>query len=219
MLHLLSPAFAALLQVILIDIVLAGDNAVVIGIAAARVPLAQRRRVIFWGLVVAVVLRIFLASTAALLLTTIGLMFAGGVLLLWVATRLYRDFSTEPEHAIGSHTFQTRGDDHPTAKPLSQRGMRHAIFQIVLADVSMSLDNVLAVAGAAMHHVWVLGIGLILSVALMGVAASMIARLLDRHPWISYAGLILVVYVALRMIYIGGMQIMQHAPIIIHSLT
>ena len=97
--------------------------------------------------------------------------------------------------------------------------MRHAIFQIVLADVSMSLDNVLAVAGAAMHHIWVLGIGLALSVALMGVAASVIAKLLDRHPWISYAGLILVVYVALRMIYIGGQQILLHAPLVIHSLT
>lgn len=219
MLHLFSPAIVAMFQVVLIDIVLAGDNAVVIGIAAARVPPIQRRRVIFWGLLIAVVLRVVLSSAAALLLTTIGLMFAGGVLLLWVASRLYRDFSSEPEHQIGSHAIQTGGGDHPEHKPLSSRGMRHAIFQIVLADVSMSLDNVLAVAGAAMHHIWVLGIGLALSVALMGVAASVIAKLLDRHPWISYAGLILVVYVALRMIYIGGRQILLHAPLVIHSLT
>ncbi len=219
MLHIFSPAIVAMFQVILIDIVLAGDNAVVIGIAAARVPSQQRPRVIFWGLLIAVVLRVLLSSAAALLLTTIGLMFAGGVLLLWVATRLYRDFSSQPDHEIGSHAIQTGGGDHPSHKPLSTRGMRHAIFQIVVADVSMSLDNVLAVAGAAMHHIWVLGIGLALSVALMGIAASLIARLLDRYAWVGYAGLILIVYVALRMIYIGGQQIIEHAPTVMSAIS
>jgi YjbE family integral membrane protein len=211
LLHLLSPAMVAMLQVVLIDVVLAGDNALVIGMAASRVPQEQRPRVIFWGLAAAVVLRIILAMATATILAVIGLMFAGGILLLWVSWRLYRDFHDAPDHTVGAHTMKTRGADHPLAKPLTERGMRKAIVSIILADLSMSLDNVLAVAGAAMNHIWVLGIGLVLSIALMGVAASMIAGLLQRHPWISYAGLIIVLYVALRMIYFGGAQILHYA--------
>ncbi|HEY5338844.1 MAG TPA: TerC family protein [Rhizomicrobium sp.] len=203
---------AALLQVILIDIVLAGDNAVVIGMAASRVPQQQRRKVIFWGLAAAVILRVILATGAAKLLSVIGLMFAGGILLLWVSWRLWREFHNSSDAEVGHHTLATRGaSDHPLAKPLSDAGVRRAIGRIILADLSMSLDNVLAVAGAAMNHVWVLAIGLVLSVALMGVAAAMIAKLLQRHPWISYAGLIIVVYVALRMIYFGGLDILAQA--------
>ena len=208
MLDILPAALVALLQVILIDIVLAGDNAVVIGMAAAKVPRVQRRKVIFWGLAAAVVIRIVLATLAAELLAVIGLMFAGGILLLWVCWRLWRDFSNGNEGEVGTHTLTT-GDDHPHAPrpPLSESGVRKAIVQIVLADISMSLDNVLAVAGAAMNHVWVLAIGLILSIAMMGVAAAMVANLLRRYPWISYAGLIIVLYVALRMIWFGGADI------------
>jgi YjbE family integral membrane protein len=212
LLHLLSPALVALLQVILIDIVLAGDNAVVIGMAASRVPQVQRRKVIFWGLAAAVIIRIVLATGAAHLLNVIGLMFAGGILLLWVSWRLWREFHDE-QAEVGHHTITSvDASDHPKARPpLSEKNVRKAIGRIIVADISMSLDNVLAVAGAAMHHVWVLAIGLILSIALMGVAAAMIAKLLRRHPWISYAGLIIVLYVALRMLWYGGLDIYARA--------
>jgi YjbE family integral membrane protein len=211
-LNLLSPATVALLQVILIDIVLAGDNAVVIGMAASRVPVAQRARVIFWGLAAAVVLRIGLAMLTATLLAIIGLMFAGGILLLWVTWRFYRDIKEGQEDEVGHHTITTGGSDHPKARPpLDDKGVRRAIGHIIVADISMSLDNVLAVAGAAREHVWVLAVGLILSIAMMGIAASMIAKLLRKHPWINYAGLIIVFYVALRMIWDGGHEIMHHA--------
>ncbi len=208
MLHILSPAVVALLQVILIDIVLAGDNALVIGMAASRVPQVQRRKAIFWGLAVAVIVRVVLAVMAAHLLNVIGLMFAGGILLLWVSWRLWREFHHD-DAEVGHHTItSTDGSDHPKARPpLDERGVRKAIWHIIVADISMSLDNVLAVAGAAMNHIWVLVIGLMLSIALMGVAAAMIARLLRRFPWISYAGLIIVVYVALRMVWLGGLDI------------
>ena len=201
-----------MLQVILIDIVLAGDNAVVIGIVAAKVPRPDRRKVIFWELVAAVVLRVILATITATILEVIGLMFAGGVLLLWVSWRLYRDLRNSQDHSLGTSTLNegafcevTPGGHLPTSD------LRKAILQLAVADLSMSLDNVLAVAGAAMNHVWVLTIGLLLSIALMGLAASMIANLLQRHPWISYAGLIIVVYVALRMIFFGAWEIFQHA--------
>ncbi|HEY2032967.1 MAG TPA: TerC family protein [Rhizomicrobium sp.] len=210
-LHLLSPSLVALLQVILIDIVLAGDNAVVIGMAASRVPSIQRARVIFWGLAAAVVIRIVLAMLTATLLAVIGLMFAGGILLLWVTWRLYRDIHGGDDDEVGHYTIASGGGDHPQHRPpLSDKGLRKAIGSIVLADISMSLDNVLAVAGAAMEHVWVLAVGLILSIAMMGVAAAMLAKLLHRHPWINYAGLIIVLYVALRMIWFGGADIFVH---------
>jgi YjbE family integral membrane protein len=210
--HIMSPSLAAMLQVILIDIVLAGDNAVVIGIVAAKVPQPDRRKVIFWGLVAAVVLRVVLATITATILAVIGLMFAGGVLLLWVSWRLYRDLRQSLEHDLGTSTL----NEHKVGAVASTEHMptsdlRRAILRLAVADLSMSLDNVLAVAGAAMNHVWVLTIGLLLSIALMGLAASMIANLLQRHPWISYAGLIIVVYVALRMIFFGALEIFQHA--------
>jgi YjbE family integral membrane protein len=204
-----SPAFVALLQVILIDLVLAGDNAVVIGLVAARIPSVQRRKVIFWGLSAAVTIRIVLAICTTAILATIGLMFAGGILLLWVSWRLYRDLHPSPDDAHALHTISGREIDAHPRPPLDTKHVRRAILRIVVADLSMSLDNVLAVAGAAMNHPWVLAIGLILSIALMGMAAAMIANLLARHPWLSYAGLIIVIYVALRMIYFGGMEILH----------
>ena len=209
----LTPSIAALFQVILIDVVLAGDNAVVIGMAAANVPKAERGKVVFCGLTAAVILRVILATMTASILEIIGLMFAGGILLLWVCWRLWRDIAhykvetagaearAEGEKSVGTALIALDGDG----------AMRRAIVHIVVADLSMSLDNVLAVAGAAMDHVWVLSVGLVLSVALMGIAASLIANLLQRHPWISYAGLIIVLYVALRMIWIGGAQVMHVA--------
>ena len=214
MLHgFIDPSLAALLQVILIDIVLAGDNAVVIGMAASRVPKAKRGRVVFWGLAVAVILRVILATLTASILEHIGLMFAGGILLLWVTWRLWRDLSDYNAETTGAETVEEAeaqtGEGAHGSLAADNVNMRRAILQIVIADLSMSLDNVLAVAGAAMDHVWVLGIGLVLSIALMGIAASLIANLLQRHPWISYAGLIIVLYVALRMIWFGGWEIMH----------
>jgi YjbE family integral membrane protein len=176
----------ALAQVLMIDIMLAGDNAVVIGLAAARVPVALRRKVIFWGLVAAVGLRVGLALIAVSLLQVIGLTLAGGILLLWVSWRFWRDIS-------GQHTAEHQAVD-------ANASLKRAILQIVIADISMSLDNVLAVSGAAIGHLDVLVIGLLLSVALMGVAAEMIAKVLERWRWVSYLGLLIVVYVALSMI-------------------
>ncbi len=193
-LTLFEPSWLfALGQVLMIDLVLAGDNAVVIGLAAARVPVHMRKKVVLWGLVAAVVLRIALAAIAVELMAIIGLTLAGGILLLWVCWRMWRDIAqgaSKDAHAID-----------PNAS------MRQAIIQIVLADVSMSLDNVLGVAGAARDHLDVLIIGLILSVALMGAAANVIARLLHRYRWISYVGLLIVLYVALSMIWEGGHRV------------
>ena len=183
----------ALAQVLMIDIVLAGDNAVVIGLAAARVPAKLRKKVIFWGLVAAVILRIALAAVAVKLLAVIGLTLAGGILLLWVCWRMWRDIAGAKHH------------DAP--KIDAGASARRAIFQILVADLSMSLDNVLAVAGAARDHLDVLIIGLLMSVALMGAAANYIAKLLERWRWIAYIGLAIVVYVAVAMIYHGWEEV------------
>jgi YjbE family integral membrane protein len=179
----------ALMQVLMIDVVLAGDNAVVIGMAAARVPQQLRKKVIFWGLIAAVGLRIVMAAVAVKLLAIIGLTLAGGILLLWVCWRMYRDIAGSKCHAAPEI------EGNATA--------RRAVFQILLADLSMSLDNVLAVAGAARDHLDVLVIGLLLSVGLMGAAANLIAKLLERYRWIAYIGLAIVVYVAVTMIWHG----------------
>jgi YjbE family integral membrane protein len=209
-LHFLPPALAALLQVILIDIVLAGDNAVVIGVSASQVPDADRRRVMFWGLAAAVVLRLIVAyAVLALLRRNHFLVFAGGLLLLWVAWRLYKEIRPTPdEHRLGVETIAAlKLDKSHVRLPGRSPGLRRAVIRIAVADLSMSLDNVLAVAGAANNNVWVLAIGLLLSIGLMGLAASVIANLLHKMPWISYAGVIIVLYVALRMIWNGVMQI------------
>jgi YjbE family integral membrane protein len=210
MLHILPPALAALLQVILIDITLAGDNAVVIGVAASRVPLSERRRVMFWGLVAAVILRLLVAYIVlfVLLKTSFFLVLAGGLLLLWVAWRLYGEIRGGRHEEIGTKTISDlRFQDVRAGLAVPTSGVRRAVFQIAVADLSMSLDNVLAVAGAAMNHAWVIAVGLLLSIALMGLAASLIARLLQKMPWIGYAGVIIVLYVALRMIWLGGIEL------------
>ena len=185
----------ALAQVLMIDIVLAGDNAVVIGLAAGRVPPELRKKVILWGLIAAVVLRVGLAVIAVSLMKVIGLTLAGGILLLWVCWRFWRDISGNAHHEAGA--------------PDANASLKRAILQIVLADVSMSLDNVLAVAGAARDHLDVLVIGLLLSVGLMGAAANIIARLLERYRWISYLGLAIVLYVAVTMIWHGGHDVLK----------
>ena len=183
----------ALGQVLMIDIVLAGDNAVVIGLAAARVPPELRKKVILWGLVAAVALRIAMAVVAVKLLAIIGLTLAGGILLLWVCWRFWRDIRA--------------GGQHDAPKVDAKASVRQAIVQILVADLSMSLDNVLAVAGAARDHIDVLIIGLLMSVALMGAAANYIAKLLERYRWISYIGLVIVLYVALNMIWHGWVEV------------
>jgi YjbE family integral membrane protein len=210
--HIISHgAFFALLQVVLIDIVLAGDNAIVIGMAAARVPKDARRKVIFWGLVVAVVARVVLAAATVELLHVIGLMFAGGILLLWVCWKLWRDI----RDAAAAKAAQDKAGAcitkaEQTYSPDAHRAMvRRAVWQIAAADLSMSLDNVLAVAGAARNHVVVLAVGLMLSIGLMGIAASVIAKVLHKYPWISYAGLFIVLYVAITMVWRGGMMILD----------
>jgi YjbE family integral membrane protein len=185
----------ALAQVLMIDVMLAGDNAVVIGLAAARVPMALRRKVILWGLVAAVGLRVGLALIAVSLLQVIGLTLAGGILLLWVSWRFWRDIS-------GQNKAEHQAVD-------ANASLKRAILQIVIADISMSLDNVLAVSGAAIGHLDVLVIGLLLSVALMGVAAEMIAKVLERWRWVSYLGLLIVVYVALSMIWHGSHDVIE----------
>ena len=200
-------AYFALAQVILIDLVMAGDNAVVIGMAAARLPAALRHKVIFWGLAGAVVLRVFLATITVELFGFVPLRVVGGILLLWVAWRLYRDIRHANAEAHGAGENGKAANCVPELTASSGAlAMRRAIMQITVADISMSLDNVLAVAGAAIHHVWVLAVGLVLSIGLMGVAANLVAKLLNRHPWISYAGVFIVLYVALTMIYRGGMM-------------
>jgi YjbE family integral membrane protein len=186
-------ALGAFVSVVVIDVVLAGDNAIVIGLATALVPRDKRKPVMLVGIGAAAVLRILLALVAIDLLAIIGLTLAGGILLLWVAWKLYRELA------------QGRAEGAKTPRASSHMG--GAVLRIVVADLSMSLDNVLAVAGAAHQHPWVMAGGLVLSIALMAAAAQWLATLLDRHRWIAWLGLAIVTVVALRMIYQGSLQI------------
>lgn len=195
--------FSSLLQVILIDLVLAGDNAVVIGLAAAGLPSDLRRKAILIGIIAATVLRIgFALITTQLLSLGGGLLIAGGVLLLWVCWKMYRELTvtdeqeTEAEEALSDKDLNADGS---VAGKAPRKTLRQAVIQIIIADVSMSLDNVLAVAGAAQHHFEALVFGLALSVVMMGVAATFIARLLHRFRWIAWIGLVMILFVAVRM--------------------
>jgi YjbE family integral membrane protein len=197
---------SALVQVILVDLVLAGDNAIVVGIAVAGLPVHQRWRVMVFGIAAATLLRIvFALFTVQLLSLGYGLVIAGGLLLLWVCWKLWRELRT-------GRLFDTSAGHEPREVPAeitqaevaAPKTMRQAVTQIIVADVSMSLDNVLAVAGVAREHEWVLVFGLALSVAFMGLAAALIARLLARYHWIAYVGLAIIFYVALKMIYDGA---------------
>ena len=212
-----AESLTALAQVILIDVALAGDNAIVVGMAAAGLPAVQRRKAILVGIGAAAVLRILFSMFTVQLLQIIGLLFAGGLLLLWVSYKLWRELragfhtEVEAEETEGEAALEDAlgGAPPPVVLPtVPQKSFRDAVTQIVIADVSMSLDNVLAVAGAARDHMEVLIFGLALSVALMGLAASLIARLLQRYHWIAYAGLAIILYVALTMIWDGAHEIM-----------
>ena len=190
------PAAVAFLQVVMIDVTLAGDNAVVIGMAVRNLAPQERQKAIFIGVGFAAVIRILLALVAVRLLAIIGLTLAGGFLLLWVCWRMYREMH-------GSNGTPEAGAPLPG-------GLEKAIARIVIADLSMSLDNVLAVAGAAREHPGIMVMGLALSVLLMGLAASLIARLLERYKWIAWVGLLIVLAVALELIVKGGGEIWGH---------
>lgn len=205
-----APEIGALLSVIMIDVVLAGDNAVVVGMAAAGLPREQRAKVIALGILAATVLRIAFAMVTTQLLQIIGLMLAGGILLAWVAWKMWREIEADRRREQSEGEAALEGVE---TEPQPTKTFRQAVTQIVIADVSMSLDNVLAVAGAAMHHPWVLIIGLALSVALMGAAAAIIAGLLQRYRWIAYVGLAIIAYVAARMIWEGGHAVLEAAQL------
>jgi YjbE family integral membrane protein len=195
----------ALISVIIIDVVLAGDNAIVVGMAAAGLPVERRRRVIAAGIGAATVLRILFAFVAVeLLQTVIGMTLAGVLLLLWVAWKMHREISE-------AHAAPALDGEPGTPGRRRRKTPAQALGQIILADLSMSLDNVLAVAGVARDHTVVLVLGLVLSIALMGVASTVVARLLDRAFWISWVGLGIITVVALRMIWEGGGQILHQS--------
>ncbi|MEI8393814.1 MAG: YjbE family putative metal transport protein [Rhodospirillaceae bacterium] len=206
----MSAELVALTQVVLIDLVLAGDNAIVVGMAAAGVERAQRLKVVFWGVSAAVILRVAFSLVAVQLLAVVGLTLAGGLLLLWVCVKLFRETRTAAAHHAKHKHHDGDSDDSNTEvddTDAPRKSMRTAIGQIVVADISMSLDNVLAVAGAAREHSTALVIGLLLSVALMGVAATVIAPMFKRWPWIAYIGLAVIFYVAVEMIWTGSHEL------------
>lgn len=208
-------AFGALFQVVMIDLVLAGDNAVVIGLAAAGLPRPMRRKAIAAGIGVATLLRIALAFVALNILAITGLLLAGGILLLWVCWKMWQETRVQQArleaHQLGGAAAGTSGLNVGPIHMRPSKTLGQAVIQIIVADVSMSLDNVIAVAGAAQRHLDALAFGLGLSVALMGFASAFIASLLDRHRWIAYIGLAIIFVVALRMVYHGLDDIMGGA--------
>ena len=200
--HHLAAELAALAQVLLIDITLAGDNAVVVGLAVINLPRRQRRVAILWGIVAATVIRVVLATVALRLLAIIGLTLAGGLLLLWVCWRMARELRGQQR--------MTADEAAGAAQTIRPGDMRRAMLRIMLADLSMSLDNILAVAGASGQHLRVMIIGLTFSVLLMGAAASVMARLLERFRWIAWIGLLVVLGVAIELIVKGSHEVLHH---------
>jgi YjbE family integral membrane protein len=204
--YLTPSAVTAFFEILFIDIVLAGDNAIVVGALAAGLPAQQRKKVILIGVLAALVLRVAFALVVSQLLQIVGLVLAGGLLLLWVAWRMYRELR-DPHENPGSE--EVLGDERSGLR--APKSFASAAWGVALADVSMSLDNVLAVAGAARDHPWVLVFGLILSVLLMGIAANFIARYIERYRWIAWGGLLVILWVAMKMIYEGAGHV---APVI-----
>jgi YjbE family integral membrane protein len=204
--YLTPAAITAFFEILFIDVVLAGDNAIVVGALAAGLPAEQRKKVILIGVAAALVLRIAFALVVSQLLQIVGLVLAGGILLLWVAWKMYRELQHKSESA-GSDEIVA--DEHSGVKPA--KTFASAAWGVAVADVSMSLDNVLAVAGAAREHPYVLVFGLVLSVILMGAAANLIARYIDRYRWIAWGGLLVILWVALKMIYEGAAHV---APVV-----
>jgi YjbE family integral membrane protein len=211
MTELFAPeAITALFQVVIIDVALAGDNAIVVGMAAAGLPQEQRARAIVVGMMGATVLLVLFAGITTQLLKLVGLLFAGGILLLWVCWKMWRELRSsvaEEQEALEALTGYDINADGTIAGCASRKTLSQAAGQIIIADLSMSLDNVLAVAGAAREHPIVLVFGLSLSVVLMGIAASFIARLLQKHRWLAYIGLAVIFYVAAGMVYRGALEL------------
>ena len=193
-------AFAIFVQVLMIDLVLAGDNAIVVGALAAGLPADQRKKVILIGVLAALVLRVFFALIVTQLLQIIGLILIGGILLLWVAWKMWRELRPAGDGESGGSP-EIEGDEHSGLRPA--KSFAAAVWAVAIADVSMSLDNVLAVAGAARDHPGIMIVGLIVAVALMGLAANVIAKYIERYRWIAYVGLAVILYVSVKMIYDG----------------
>ena len=216
-----SPVMVAFLQVVMIDLVLAGDNAIVIGLAAAGLPKDQRTKAIVAGIIAATVLRILFTGITTQLLQIVGLLFAGGVLLLWVCWKMWRELRTSHQEEQDAQEALANADlnaDGTIAGGAPRKTFRQAAVQILIADITMSLDNVLAVAGAARDHPYVLIFGLVLSIALMGIAANFIASLLQKHRWIAYVGLLVILYVAAEMVYRGILELQPVVTPILSSL-
>jgi YjbE family integral membrane protein len=192
---------AALLQVILIDLALAGDNAVAVGLAASALPHEQQRRAIFWGILLALVLRIVFAGITIQLLQIPGLLFVGGLLLFWVAWRMWDDLSHHQPVMVGDPVAGEHAAEVIASKGKPPKTFASALFTIILADVSMSLDNVLAVAAVSKHNVYIMAFGLVLSVVLMGVAASFIARIINKYRWIAVVGIVIIIFAGARMVW------------------
>ena len=204
-----AAALTAFFQVVLVDLVLAGDNAIVIAMVIASFPVRQRAQLLMLGIAAATVVRVIFAVAAVHLMQIVGLMLAGGVLLLWVCWKLWREIE-----AVRSMQLSPAGVHGAAAvAPLPQKTVGRAITQIVIADISMSLDNVLAVAGVARDHTWVLVFGLILSIAFMGFCATVLARWLQRYHWIAYLGLFTILYVACAMVWDGSLEVVQGASL------
>ncbi len=215
--NFLDPQFvsqaSAFFQVVFIDLVMAGDNAVAVGLAAAGLAASQRRKAIMWGLIIAVIMRIGFVWGTSWLLGIVGLLLAGGLLLLWVAWKMWHELNehhaeqqAQAEASLDEAARKADASDAigpPAPRPAKQKTFGAAVLQILLADLSMSLDNVLAVAGAARHHISIMVFGLIMSIILMGVASHFIAKLLHKHRWIGFIGLFMILYVALNMIWEG----------------
>jgi YjbE family integral membrane protein len=205
-----TDVLTTLFQIVLINLALSGDNAIVIGLAAAGLPQAQQGKAILIGIVAATILRFLFAGLARQILQIVGLLLAGGILLLWVCWKMWRELRAssagpiEAKEAAGAVAGKNAED-----KP--RKTLFQASWQIIVADVSMSLDNVLAVAGAAREHPVIMIFGLGLSIAMMGVAVSLIARLLQNHRWIAYVGLAVILYVAVEMMFRGTLDIMKAA--------
>jgi YjbE family integral membrane protein len=216
-----ADVMTAFAKVVLIDLVLAGDNAIVIGLAAAGLPAEQRARAILIGIIAATLMRIGFAAATTQLLQIVGLLLAGGLLLLWVCWKMWRELRTTHEHENDGVEAITNFDinaDGTIAGVAQRKTLAQATWQIIIADVSMSLDNVLAVAGAARDHPYVLVFGLVLSIALMGLAASFIAKLLQKHRWIAYVGLAVILYVAVEMCYRGIVEVKPFVTAMMASL-
>jgi YjbE family integral membrane protein len=195
---------AALFQVVLIDLALAGDNAVAVGLAAAALPQVQQRRAIFWGIVLALVLRILFAGVTMQLLQIPGLLFVGGLMLFWVGWRMWADLQAHQPVMVGDPVAGEHAAEAVVSGGKAPKTFMSALMTIIVADVSMSLDNVLAVAAVSKHNVYIMAFGLVLSVVLMGVAASIIARVISQHRWIAYVGIVIILFAGLRMVWEDG---------------